>query len=1293
MAALALGLGGSLLGGSLFGSMGAQIGMLGASVLGQFLFPQKRTENRLKLSDMKVSSSTYGKGITKVWGTMRVAGNVFWALDIEERDVNAGKKGGSFGLSKKDKPPEYYGHFAVGLCEGVVERILRVWADSNIIYDVLDPKRANRVGFQGNEAHRGYDPDRRDRVTTGKGAKKAYNTHTRAGTTFQFRTYLGTEAQLPDRFMQSHSGAHRTPAHRGLCYLFFEDLPLEDFGNRLPSITVELVRKRTDNLMIESFAHLDEYNGNPWYHTLQDDAVYDPVNRMIVNRATTWDGVRIVDRALRIWDVDNLTEVKPSGGFDLFGLDLSADQYGDYPPTNRPMRAFYNLIGATGQGHVVLTGGNSFYGAGNYQILYTFDPKLRAIRGIWGSTRAPLDGGDVICYANPRIWGPVRAQYVLQLLDRQTGMPETYHSLQIFTYSRSSAWFATSKRGLGMLGYIIRHYDGKYNGGAVTRVDSQSGETTAFYVFYANQGSKIWRVEYDMSSQVPFIIGDTTCALETGGYSGTDNYKVYANGYWYAGQQSIPQEFGVVTNEIHSMFYFARSARLYALCARMNYGFDGEGTFLLHIDDDGQIVWEKKISPKVMSGNLLRTHTDIITGSRYAFVFQRELFIFDDQSQEIHSRQLPARVPFPTNWQFFDTRIEAIYFWSSGADAVPPAEPTWYVIYLDRSLRNGMTLEQIVREIAYDRGLHPAQLETSELTDVVTGYMMEEPQTGRALIEQLAKVFHFDVVESDYVLKFPKRGKAIIRTINEDEMVAIDEERNDAYRETRTQDVDLPERVIVNYVDPVRDYMTTTQHAKRHRSSLPTMQSRESIDVNLPMSLTAAQAKQMAEKVLFASWIERIGYELKLPWKHLDLDPSDAVRFHLDNGWLFETRFLSSDLGADYAIEIDAVLQDGQSYFSDSPGSIVDKIGTGEVVPRPTVSLTIRDVPLLNDADHTNPHSGVVYVFAQAQGPGFKPGPSYKWVQNRSQPESAGFHRFSTAWGVLLDPLSAPKNGHLAIDEAGSIRFRPGPITFDWETINNNLFIAGNNAILVDNELIYFRDASVSDDGIVTISCLLRGMRGTSVFGFSHLEGAEIVYVDGGVVHDTIALADIGNTASYLFGGPRFAYQNAANIEKIVYEGNSFRPLPVVAFDWRHFVTDVSVYDYRWRRQSRIGGTLTDGDDEPPLIDPEEYDFFILKNVGPAVAFDPNNDLTYAFFERVNSPCIRLTLASPTEINDLDLSLPYEVVVYQRSNVIGRGFAARFSVDPPPLRGTLFEDPEFIPEPVPLLAPWGQAQA
>ena len=60
---------------------------------------------------------------------------------------------------------------------------------------------------------------------------------------YGYAFYNGSESQLPDSWIESVEGTGAVPAYRGLCYLVFQDMALDAFGNRMPQITAELIRR------------------------------------------------------------------------------------------------------------------------------------------------------------------------------------------------------------------------------------------------------------------------------------------------------------------------------------------------------------------------------------------------------------------------------------------------------------------------------------------------------------------------------------------------------------------------------------------------------------------------------------------------------------------------------------------------------------------------------------------------------------------------------------------------------------------------------------------------------------------------------------------------------------------------------------------------------------------------------------------------------------------------------------------------------------------------------------------
>ena len=144
MATLVLGAVGSAIGGSLFsgtilGLTGAAIGGMIGSTLGSAvdswlissLMPGQKIEGA-RLDSLRITSATEGAILPRLYGRMRVGGNIIWATDFrEETKTTTQRGGGKGGGGGKVRTTEYlyYASFAVALCEGPITGIGRIWAD------------------------------------------------------------------------------------------------------------------------------------------------------------------------------------------------------------------------------------------------------------------------------------------------------------------------------------------------------------------------------------------------------------------------------------------------------------------------------------------------------------------------------------------------------------------------------------------------------------------------------------------------------------------------------------------------------------------------------------------------------------------------------------------------------------------------------------------------------------------------------------------------------------------------------------------------------------------------------------------------------------------------------------------------------------------------------------------------------------------------------------------------------------------------------------------------------------
>lgn len=165
-----------------------------------------------KLENLKVGRAAYGSSIARVYGTMRVPGQMVWFKNnqlnhyVYWTDAGGGKGGPDSG-SMTNHVYTITGAWII--CEGEIDGIRRIWAGNVLIYDASS-------GAGGNWLSKG---------------KAMYR---------DLRLYNGDFVQEPDSLIVADRG--HSPAYRGLAYAVFDDLEAKKFGNAIPDIKFEVVR-------------------------------------------------------------------------------------------------------------------------------------------------------------------------------------------------------------------------------------------------------------------------------------------------------------------------------------------------------------------------------------------------------------------------------------------------------------------------------------------------------------------------------------------------------------------------------------------------------------------------------------------------------------------------------------------------------------------------------------------------------------------------------------------------------------------------------------------------------------------------------------------------------------------------------------------------------------------------------------------------------------------------------------------------------------------------------------------
>lgn len=214
-------------------ALGASIG----GMVGGLIDPPKGPKiEGPRLSDTSQQTASYGVVIPRVYGTCAIHGNIFWIENNALREVQKNEtQGGKGGGGQEVTSYTYLGTFALGLCDGPIGGVRRIWASGKLIYDAS----ASDIGSILNRSN-------------GAGQQSGTN----------WTLFNGAADQAPSSRMEATLGVGNVPGYRGLAYILFEDFDLTDYGNSLLGLQlkVEIVPD-----VVETWAHLDSVRSDMSY--------------------------------------------------------------------------------------------------------------------------------------------------------------------------------------------------------------------------------------------------------------------------------------------------------------------------------------------------------------------------------------------------------------------------------------------------------------------------------------------------------------------------------------------------------------------------------------------------------------------------------------------------------------------------------------------------------------------------------------------------------------------------------------------------------------------------------------------------------------------------------------------------------------------------------------------------------------------------------------------------------------------------------------------------------------------
>ena len=820
----------TLVGAYFFGPIGALVG----GFIGDLLFPQDPGKGP-RINELNVQHSTVGAAIPLVYGTAALAGNIIWSGGLQETE-HEGESGGKKGGGSAPSNFTYAVDVAIGICEGPISGIRRIWADADLIFDAsddttLEERLVSGGGFGGNLA---------DTIN----AIRAMSAQ------LDFTLYTGTEDQMPDPTIESYEVAGTTPAYRGLAYIVFQQFQLANYGNRIPNFRFEVTTAGTPTECgIYSVGHLE-----PWAYML-NGGVHDPRN--------------------------------PANNH-LYSQSAETTTFAQYPFATAMADMNATLPGWA-------TGDPSFVCGETPQV-----GDSQYIRG-WAASSTPnysqpcdADDASAPDLSVDRVRVTMNLNTIrkdaLSCNENTTGS----HCLDLWTElgeeKYAEKWFNAGDAS----GFYVMTDDNvnPYDGGSEGAAWDPRGDCTVPTVGVLN----MWAA-FDSEMSVRRWHAPDACIGGTP-IPGAPGYCV-VNGVVVG---------GVTWTRVSGTF---KSLRPY-------------------IDTgEGGVVTSYPVDPC-----LATTDTN-----------------YNDQA--FWEAAYAEALADPTIWPPMDpTWVYGVDYPTarfSHASNFSANTPVWYseCETIDTAC---VPMSIIVADLCRRAGLRTdtsSQIDVSDLTTCVTGYIVGSQMSARDALGPLRQFGLWDCCESDGLLKFVERGHPIVATLTSEDLGAheFSQQAPTLVETSRLQEKDLPRRLRVHFPNYEHDHEASEQSWSRI-----TTEATNELDVNLPITMTPDTAIQLAEILLYSEWVGRNTFRLALDNDFLRLEPSDCIEVPVD-GQTERMRIISTNYSIGGILQIECQRDDDGAYQSTAvatpgqpSGGAPGSGGNGPLCPS---GIVLLDIPRL----------------------------------------------------------------------------------------------------------------------------------------------------------------------------------------------------------------------------------------------------------------------------------------------------------------------------------------------------------
>ncbi len=1125
---------------------------------------RKQVTEGSRLSDLSVQTSTYGKNIPHVWGSVKLAGNIIWSQPIKEQ-LNVNESGGKgIGASLIPSAPErtvtksyaYFATFAIALCEGEIDNVLRVWADTKLINPT--------------ELASGYT------------------------------VYKGTDSQLPDSIIESFEGVSNTPAYRNLAYVVFEDLALAPFGNRIPNFEFEVKRRVI---------------------APNEDVVEDKITGMIMIPGA---GEFVYDTEVHTKNTGIYTAGTffPNGKKEIINQNNDKGKADALVSLDQLQETCPNLeyVG------IVVTWFADSLDIGTASITPRVEYKGSTNSpSDWNVAGIDRESAQLISFDNgtPRYGGTPNDASLLRYIDeiKARGLKVMLYPM-IFVDLPDKPWRGRMGGNINDVtnffnktsGYnaFINHYANL----TASKVDAFIIGTEMRELTSITDGSGAFPAVNEfvnLAASVKAIMGSATKITyaadwseyhhTTGGwynldplwaspdidFIGIDAYFPLTN--LQAGERATKDDIinGWQSGEGYDYFYADSTNRTGELPLAAEYAWKNLDWFINnnHVNPDGLPTAWVPNSKKIWFTEYGFPSVDISSNQPNVFydpASSESAFPFGSEGNVDFLAQRTA-IDGTEDYLAMSSVVENQFLWTW--DARPyPFFPDLNNVWDDGGnwqfghWVNGKlcltSLAGVVADISAKAELIEYDVEC--LNDIVEGFIQDSRYNANSALQQLRESYFFDSVEHGESYKYLAKSKESVGG-------NLEISRYTDIQKSRLDDFDMPSKIDVNYIDRQSNYKIGNVHADR------VLNNTENSEVfAVPLVMNAGRAKFIADTQIYSRHENRDIFTFAVAQENFNIEPADIIELEGENAKLrvLAVRYINIGEKQLLAVKDEPCLY---SYFNNL--SLEANTDALEVIQ--DTQLKLLDIPLLPNQPNNEQKIfyGVTYEGASFGGASI--------IENDTV---VGSTINESTIGTTMTALPDFEFGNVW-DEVSELEVQ----LFEGElsSVTRDDVLNGANIAYVNGEIIQFSNAQLVGGRRYILSDFLRGRLGTEHAIANHGNNECFAMIDYSLSSIVKTPSDIGLSLDYkaVTNG-----QDDTNIASQSFNYNAVALKPYAPA--LHYINyNGSDTEISWHRRTRYNGLWRDNVDVSNSEAEELYCVEVLDNSGAVIHTEQVSESKY----------------------------------------------------------------------------------